>query len=188
MSVYGDYRTRTFGQIFPDLTTFQNFFTNCPIPSRLLTGTEYAKYDITVIYGLLVSEYFGSHIAHSSEDWFKLRVMQTIFEYAPTWQREMVLQDKLMKATDAELRSGAYSLHNHAMHPSTAPSTGTDDELTYIDDQNVNKWKKDFVKSFVEGSAGLDDSSTRRFINHFKKLFIKFIVPTGNTIYEEDEE
>lgn len=188
MSIYGNYRTRTFGQIFPDLTTFKNFFTGCPIPNRLLTGTPYANYTIDAIYALLVSEFFGAHIAHSSEDWFKLRVMQIIFEYGPTWQREMVLQDKLMNATDADLRAGAYSLHNHALHPSTSPSTGTDEELTYIDDQNVNKWKKDYVRSFTDGSAALDDSATRRFINHFKKLFIKFIVPDGNIYYEEEEE
>lgn len=187
MSIYGEYRTRTFGQIFPNLESFATFYADCPVPGRLLSGDQYANYNLSAIYALLVSEYFGSHIAHSSEDWFKLRVMQIIYEYGPAWQREMYLQDKIMSLTDDEIRNGSYAIHNHAMHPSTTPSDQTLEELPYIDDQNVNKWKKDKVKSFVEASAGLDDSITRRFIGMFKKLFIKFIVPTGNIYYEEDE-
>lgn len=193
MSIYGEYRTRTFGQIFPTFDAFETFFNNCPIPDRLLTGDEedpdkYQKYGLDAIYALLVSEYFGAHIAHSSEDWFKLRVMQIIYEYAPAWQREMYLQDRIMSLSDDEIRKGSYAIHNHAMHPSTTPSDQTLEELPYIDDQNVNKWRKDKVKSYVEASAGLDDSITRRFLNLFKKLFVKFIVPTGHIYYEEDEE
>ena len=188
MSYYGNYYSRTFGEIFPDVDAFKDIYNSGVIPARLLTGTEYAKYDISAIYALLCSEYFGAHISMSSEDWFKLKVMQTIFEYGPQWQREMALQDKLLKLTDAELRAGSKAIYNHAAHPSTEPSTDTDDELPYIDDQNVTKYAKEKARAFAEGAAGLDDSATRRFVNRFRKLFIRFLYPTTEHIWYEGEE
>lgn len=188
MSIYGTYRTRTFGEIFPDATTFAAAYSAGAVPGRLLTGTEYANYDINAIYSLLASEYFGAHISMSSEDWFTLKVMQIIFEYGPQWQREMALQDKLLKLSDDDLRLGSKAIYNHASHPSTEPSDATLEELPYIDDQNTTTYRKDKPKAFVDASLGLDDSITRTFISRFKKLFIRFLYPTGNLYYEGVEE
>lgn len=188
MSIYGEYRTRTFGEIFPDVTSFTDFYSSGPIPGRLLNGNDYSTYQADTIYTLLCSEYFGAHISMSSEDWFKLKVMQIIYEYGPTWQREMALQDKLLALTDDQLMTGSKAIYNHAAHPSTDPSTATLEELTYIDDQNTSNWKKERIRAFVDGSSGLDDSITRTFLNRFKKLFIKFIYPTGPVLYGEGED
>lgn len=184
MSSFGLYRTRTFGQIFPDSTSFSAFYNANPVPARLMSGVDYATYDISVIYGLLVSEFFASHIAFSSEDWFKMKLMQIIYEYGPAWQREMALQDKLMKLSDTDLVTGAKAIHNHAAHPSTAPATATLDEVEYIDDQSTTNWKKEKLKAYMDARNVIDDSVTREFISRFKKLFVRFIYADDPVEYE----
>lgn len=185
MSTYGVYRTRTFGEIFPTTNDFTTYYAGNAVPARLLTGADYATYQADTIYALLASEYFGAHIAMSSEDWFKLKVMQIIYEYGPQWQREMVLQDKLLKLSEDDVLLGSKAIYNHAQNPSTEPSTNTLEELTYIDDQNTTKWKKEKVRGYAEASQGLDNRITRDFLNKFKKLFIRFVYPTGPIFYEE---
>lgn len=197
MSMYGYYRTRTFGQIFPDSTTFEDFYENCGIPATLYPGTvkvegvdtptEYKNYDIESIYALLCSEYFGAHINFASEDWFKLKLMQTIFSYGSTWQREMVLQDNLKNLSDENLLKGAKAIYNHASHPSQAPDTQYLEDLPYIDDQNTTNWKKEPLRAYSEVLSVLNDRLTKEFILKFKKLFIKFIYPNGTEFFESEE-
>ena len=183
MSNYGWFYTRTFGDIFPTATDFSNFYANNAVPARLLSGTDYSSYGIEAIYYLLLSEYFGAHICMSSEDWFKMKVMQIIYEYGPAWQREMALQDKLMRLTDSDLVTGAKAIHNHAAHPSTAPATATLEEVEYIDDQSTTNWKKEKLKAFMDARNVIDDSLTKEFLSRFKKLFIKFVYSANPVLY-----
>lgn len=198
MSTYGTFRTRTFGEIFPNVTTFKDFYTNCGIPATLFPGTEtvqgvqvntiYKNYDIDSIYSLLASEYFGAHISYSSEDWWKLKVMQTIYAYGNTWQREMAIQDKIKALSDEEIKKGAKAVYNHASHPSQEPDTQYLEDLPYIDDQNTTNWKKEPIRAFAESVVGLNDRLTREFLLKFKKLFIRFVYPTGPIFYKEGED
>lgn len=183
----GAYTTRTFGEIFPSDDDFVEFYETCGIPAMLKYGTPYSNFDIRTIYALLCAEYFSSHIASANEDRFKLKVMQLIYQYGPTWQRELYLLDKIRDLSDEDMLKGSTAIYNHALHPDTEPATDAREFLKYIDDQNVSIYNKDQIKAWIENLSALDDRTTRRLLDKFKNLFVKIAYP-GNTLYYESEE
>lgn len=188
---YGNFRTRTFSNIFPTVSDFTTFYANCGVPQVLFVSvspdTTYNKYDINAIYFLLISYYANSHIKSSDENRFKLQLMSIIYEAGPAWQREMVLQEKMMKLSDDDVLRGAKAIYNHAMHPDTAPSTGSLTELTYIDDQNTTNWQKEKARGYAEAMSYLDPNICSRFMAKFKKLFLTVLYPDAPLLYETEE-
>ena len=185
---YGAYQTRTFGEIFPSDTAFANFYSTCGIPAMLESGTAYNKFNINTIYALLCANYMNSHIKSSSEDRFKLKVMEIIYKLGPTWQREMYLQDQIRKMTMEDMMKGSDALYNHARHPDTEPATSAREHLPYIDEQNATLYNKDKVKALLENMTALDDRTTDRFLSKFKNLFIQIAYPGRTLDYESEEE
>lgn len=73
-SLYGNYRTRKFTDIFPDVSTFVASY-NLGITNPSYTITE-AQAEF--VYYLLYSKYGNSHIASSDENQFKFRLSTLI--------------------------------------------------------------------------------------------------------------
>ena len=157
---------------YTDYQYFEWFYNNCGVPSRLLTGPDYIKYGLDAIYFILTSRFANDHIKISDEQRFKLEVCSRIMQYGPQWQRLMALQDKLLNLSDDDLINGHTTIYNHAMHPDTDPTTQTLDELEYIDDQNVTKFKRDGIDAFSRLMPWLEDKATADFLRHFENLFV----------------
>ena len=183
-SYYGNFRTRTFANIFPTVSDFTTWYSTCGVPDVLLSGSDYTKYNINAIYFLMISYYANSHIKSSDENRFKLQLMAIIYEAAPVWQRQMYLQSKILALADDDVLKGARSVTNHAMHPDTSSL----EELTYIDDQNTMNWVKDKAKGFAEARDYLDPDICSRFMAKFKKLFLAVLYPDHPLLYESDAE
>lgn len=183
-SYYGSFRTRTFAEIFPDATTFNDFYVNCGIPARLLNTSN--DYNINTIYALLISHYASNNIKSSDENRFKLQLMTVIFQYGPIWQKEMEAQDKILALSDEELLAGSKAIYNTARNPGVSPSTGSLEELTYIDNQNTTNYRKAKAEGYAMISSYLDKGVTRRFLDKFKNLFIVISYPDYPLLYEED--
>lgn len=186
-SLYGNFRTRTFAEIFPSSDEFSQFYAECGIPTKLLQGTEYEDYSIETIYALLVSYYANNCIKSSDENRFKLELMTIIFQYGAIWQKEMATQEKILNLTDDELLVGSKAIYNQARNPSTIPSTGTLQELPYIDNQNTTQYAKPKGEGYSALSAYLDPNITRRFMDKFKKLFIIVLYPSEALWYVEED-
>lgn len=77
-SLYGNYRTRKFTDIFPNVDTFITGYTNNGITTTI--SQDSAK----TLYYLLYSKYGNSHIANSDENQFQYKVWSTIYMYGPT--------------------------------------------------------------------------------------------------------
>lgn len=135
--------------------------------------------NIKIIWTLLFARFANSPIANKDDLQFKNKVWSTIFQYAPTWQKELEIQGKLrgMSLESGDLFLGTKMIYNHAYNPSTEPSTASLEELTKIDDQNTTHYKK----GVLEGLNYLDDllknDVTEAFISKFKKLFKQFVTP-----------
>lgn len=188
LSYYGGFRTRTFDQIFPDAATFVTFYETCGIPQVIKGDGDYADYDIEVIYILLAAEYMGCHIAPSSEDRFKLKMMTTLYEYGPIWQRDMTLQRKLLDMSDEKILEGGKAIYNKALNPDLDPSTGSLEELTYISEQNTTNYKKNAPDAYAQIRDGLMPMATRSFVERFRPLFIKVGYPDYPLLYVEEED
>lgn len=173
MSLYGNYRTRTFTQIFPDEATFNNEWLYCGLyQSGLITPTS-----ISQIYYLLYAKYGNSAIASSDETQFMYKVFSIIYQYGPTWEKRLGIQSIIRGLSESELVQGTKAINNHAYNPSTDPSVDSDNELNYINDQNVTKYKKSKLEAYATVMNLLKDDYTAEFINRFKKLFLTIVEP-----------
>lgn len=181
-SLYGNYRTRTFSQVFEEYSKFNEEW------NRTIFSTEIETLPIELIFYLLYSRYGNSSIASSDENQFKYRLFSIMFQYGPTWKRELEIQKKVRALTEDELREGTRNTVNNAANPSTAPSTVDTEELPYVNQQNVSKVKRSKVDGYALVLSLLKDDVTEEFIRRFQKLFLNIVEPERPLWYATETE
>ena len=170
-SEYGNYRTKKFTDFYPNAKDFVNDYHLCGIPSTITDDTA------TTLYYLLYARYGNSHIISSDENQFKYKMFSIIFQYGPTWEKRLDIQNKLRNLTEDELMRGTKAIYNTANNPGTEPSTGSLEELQYINSQNTTGYKKSKMDAYANLLALLDTDVTEDFIKKFGKLFITILEP-----------
>lgn len=176
-SLYGAYRTRTFSDVYGSVDEFVAEYNTIGLPTLV------SEDNIKTLYYLLYANYGNSNIASSDENRFRYKLFSTIWQYGPTWEKELSIQAKLRGLTEDQLMQGSKQIYNNASNPSTAPSTGTDEELTYINMQNVTKSKKGILDAYAMLDSLLRQDVTALFIGRFKGLFITIVQPEEPLLY-----
>lgn len=176
-SVYGNYRTRTFTDIYSNVEDFIKDYTYNGIKTTITTDS------ITTLYYLLYARYGNSHIVNSDENQFKYRLFSTIFMYGPTWEKRLDVQNKLRGLTDKELIEGTKQINNHSFNPSTEPSTSDTEELPTTNEQTSTKYKKSKMDAYAILIALLETDVTEEFVAKFKKLFLSIVEPQNPLWY-----
>lgn len=181
MSDYGTYRTSSFIEEFPTADDFLDFYkNNGGFPTTI--SDDGAK----TLYYLLYARYGEDHIAMSSYNRFKYAVMAIIFQYGPTWEKRLEIQDNLRKLSIDDLQTGTLSVTNLAKNPGN--KLATDDELIKnVNDQSRTKYKKSKLDAYGQLYALLETDVTEEFLGKFKKLFNKFASPTDLLEYYTKE-
>lgn len=153
---------------------------------------------INTLFYLLYARYGNSSIASNDISQFKYKLWTIIFQYGGAWQKRLDIQKNLQEMSLEEyitvngvtvlnpLFSGSKQIYNHAMNPSTAPSTDTMTPLTKIDDQSVTNNKRGLLESYNSLETLLKTDVTEAFLDKFKKLFIKVVTPEKALYYGED--
>jgi hypothetical protein len=184
-SYYGNFRTRTFADIFPDVETWFASEETCPIGVDLedsgLLSTEH-------LYYLLYARYGNSHIAYSDENQFEYALWSIVFQYGPTASKKFELQTKLRGLSDEELVLGGKAIYNTAYNPGTQPSTSTLEELTAINQQNTTNYKKSKLEAYATVISLLDNDVLDEFLRKFSKLFITVAEPDYPLWYVTENE
>ena len=170
-SLYGNYRTRTFSDIWPDFSKFKTYYDADYLPKKI------TEQSLKTLYFLLYSRYGNSSIATSDENQFKAGVLATIFMYGPTWEKRLEIQDKLRALSENEILTGGSAIYNSAMNPETLPTTQTTEELNFINQQNTTKYKKSKLEGYSILMELLETDVTNEFLNRFKRLFITVVQP-----------
>ena len=170
-SVYGNYRTRKFADIWPSADAFIQDYQASAIPQKLKVA------DATTLYYLLYARYGNSSIANSDENQFKYKIFSTIYIGGATWAKKQEIQDKLRAMTEDEILAGTKAIYNHAFNPQTAPTTDTVDELEYINEQNTTKYKKSKLDGYALLWAILNDGVTETFLREFRYHFLVVVEP-----------
>lgn len=178
-SLYGNFRSRTFTDIFEEYSKFEEAYNSNGIPTTLDSAT------LKTLYYLLYARYGNSHIASSDENQFKYKLFSIIFMYGPTWQKRLDIQEKLRNLKDDEILVGATAIYNSALNPSSAPTTQTLEEINYINQQNTTKYKKSKLEAYAILSDLLKTDVTDAFIGKFKKLFLVIVEPELPLWYTE---
>lgn len=181
-SLYGNYRTRKFTDIYDNVDAFLADYSDNGLP--MLVDTT----NMTTLFYLLYARYGNSNIASSDENQFKYKLFSLVFQYGPTWAKRLEIQDKVRNLTEDELRESAKALYNHSYNPSTLPSTDTVDELLTINEQNVTKHRRSKTDAYALLNDLLETDVTEEFISKFKKLFITIVEPELPLWYVSNEE
>lgn len=181
-SLYGNFRTRTFVEIWNNEESFANDYNNNGIPVSI------SSVSLKTLFYLLYARYGNSNIASSDENQFKYKVFSTIFMYAPAWEKRLDIQKKLRELSDEEIMKGSTAIYNSALNPSTAPSTAALEELPYINQQNATKYKKAKMDAYATLYALIETDVTEELIGKFKKLFITIVEPDRALWYKTEGE
>lgn len=171
-SLYGNYRTRTYADVFPDYETF----------SAQWEATVFAReledsLPIELVWTMLYARYGNSSVAASDENRFKYQLFSIMFQYGPSWRKELEIQQELRIMNFDEFRKGATNIVNNAQNPSAAPTTQTTEELNYINQQNVSKTTRSAADAYALILSLLKDDVSENFLRRFEKLFITVVEP-----------
>lgn len=145
-----------------------------------------------LLFYLLYARYGNSPIANRDVNQFQYKVFSIIFQYGPTWAKELEVQKKIRALSDDEIKLGSKAIYNQALNPQTEPSTAALEELTYINQQNTTNYKKSPLEGYAILMELLKQDVTEDFLRKFSVCFKKFVTPEKPLIYvteeEEDEE
>ena len=180
-SMFGNFQTKTFQEVFPDDKTFLDFYeNNGGIPVTIAPDTT-AK----ILYYLLYSRYGNDPIASSDVNRFKWQIMSIIFKYGPTWERRLEIQEELRGLTLEELQTGTLAVTNNALNPGNKLST-VDELIKNVNQQSRTNYKKGYVEAYAQLNALLETDVTENFLAKFKPLFIKVAMPGIDLWYETE--
>lgn len=178
------YNTKTFADLYEDYDTFKedhvdNAFLPCVIDHD--DGTEQSPKvsNLQILYYLAFSKFGNNPIANLDENQFKAKFEAVMWQYGPAWESKLKIQDKIRTIlndnTETDLLQGSKAIHNHAFNPATDPSTGSLEELTYINDQNTTQYKKSKMDAYGQLWGLIATDVTEEFLARFKPLFQKAI-------------
>jgi len=190
------YSTMLFCDVWDNPTSFKNdyeeagVFTEPVVVSDVTVkaGTKLSDENLTILFALLYSKYGNSPIANSDVNQFKFKVYGIIFQYGPSWEKRLEIQEKLRALSDEEIAKGSKAIYNTALNPSNQPSTQSLEELQYINSQNTTNYKKSKMDAYTQLWGLLDTDVTGEFINRFKVCFKQFVRPEKPLIYVTDNE
>ena len=180
------YNTKTFSDIFPKLADFKDNYDLLQSTAGLTNKLD--NNDVAITWQLLMAKYGNNPIANWSEEQFKLKIWQTMFQYGPTWAKRLEVQEKVRGLSDAEILQGDKAIYNSALAPNQAPSTATLEEVPYISSQNTTNRKKSKLNAYNEVLMLLDTDVTEEYIGKFKKLFLVVTDPRRTFIYATEDE
>ena len=72
-------------------------------------GTKLSDASITILFGLLYAKYGNSPIANSDVNQFKFKVFGIMFQYGPSWEKKLEIQEKLRALSDEEIAKGGFN-------------------------------------------------------------------------------
>lgn len=181
-----NYNKMTFVQVWPNLDKFLLDFGRLSEEMFLLPNAPITRQGKCTLYWLLVGKYGNTPIVNNDVTQWKIKIFSIIFAYAPAWEKKISIQKTLMELPESDLLAGAKQIYNHALNPSTAPSTDSLEELTYINDQNTALHKKSKMEAYSILWELIHTNHTEEFLTRFKDCFSKFVGIVPVPFYIDD--
>ena len=177
-SLYGNYRTRIFSDIFVSAEKFKEEWLATPFAASI------EEMNMDLIFFLLYARYGNSNIASSDENQFRYKLFSLVFQFGPTWQKELEVQKSIRALDITALQRGNTNIINNANNPSGIPSTDTREALPYINAQNVSMTERSIADGYALLLSLLKDDVTENFITRFRNLFLTIVAPERPLWYE----
>ena len=191
-SMIPQYSTEKFTDVWDEASDFVSDYKSSGL---YITNNKISDDSATTLYYLLYARYGNSPLANRDVNQFKYKVFSVIFQYGPTWEKELDIQAKIRAISDnpeadVNIYQGSKAIHNQALNPQTAPSTASLEELEYINQQNTTNYKKSPLEGYAMLAELLRDDLTKRFVDRFNICFKKFVSNERPILFvtEEDTE
>ena len=190
------YSTMLFTDVWDSVSAFKDDYEDIALYTSptvvdgvtVKAGTKLSDTSITILFGLLYSKYGNSPLANSDVNQFKFKVFGIMFQYGPSWEKKLEIQEKLRALSDEDIAKGSKAIYNTALNPSSQPSTQSLEELQYINSQNTTNYKKSKMDAFTQLWGLIDTDVTGEFINRFKVCFKQFVRPEKPLLYVTDND
>ena len=188
LNLFQKFNNITFSKLWETAEDFIDSYNTTGLPKEPYIDNE----TLGLVWTLLIGRFADSIIRpYNTYGAFIVRFMSKVWQYAPTWKKRLDIQNKLRGLSledDSDIYKGSSAIYNSAMNPGTQPSTGTTDELNFINSQNTTKHKKSKLAGLALLSDLLVNDVTEAFLRRFDEFFKK-IIYTGNTyLYETIDE
>lgn len=180
----------TFSDLWSTQEEFVNAYKVVGFPQEYEGGSYVTDDDLRLIWLLMIGRFADSTIKpYNTYGAFQVRFMSRVWQHAPAWKKNLDIQNKLRSLSledGSEIYKGSSAIYNAAMNPNTQPGTDTDDELNFINSQNVTKHKKSKLEGLAILSDMLKNDVTEQFLRRFDDFF-KTIIYSGRTLLYETE-
>lgn len=143
---------------------------------------------LQILYYLLYAKYGNAEIAGTDTNMWKYRLFSTIYQYAPSYFRKRDIQDAIIKLdlNDDEILKGTKAIYNTAQNPSTTPTTGSLEELEYINIQNTTNYKRSKIDAFSNLYSLISKDLLSELLDKFTRLFKTVLSPYKPVLYESE--
>jgi hypothetical protein len=179
--IAGETITPTFAEIYENDEAFLAAYKNGMFPETI--STESCR----TLYYLLYARYGNEEIADTVDiNQWQARVMATVFQYAPAWEKKLEIQSKIRSWNEDQILEGAEETYNMAQHPGKA--TPEDGIIKSINAQNRSLRKKDKMSAYSYLSALLETDITEELLIRFAPLFNPFSGIKSRVHYFTTEE
>lgn len=176
------YNTMLFCEIYSNVDDFILDYSHIGIPQTI------KQESIRTLFYLIYAKYGNNPIANHDLNQFKYKIFSIIFQHGPVWEKKMEIQKILQNLNEDEILSGSKTIYNHAFNPGESPTSDEVDELTYINEQNTQKYKKSKTEAYMMLWNMLDSNITDDFLKKFRPLFKIVVYPENPLLYEEEEK
>ena len=187
-SMIPQYSTNLFSDIYDSVEDFVQDFKNIGIPYKINDVQTVSDTNIQTLYYLLYARYGNNPIANNDITQWKYKIFSVVYQYGPAWEKRLDIQAKLRGLTESDLLAGSRAIYNTALNPSTAPTTNSNEELTYINSQNTTNYKKPKMEAYAQLWDLISTDVTEEFLTKFKKCFKQFVAPERPLLYVTEEE
>lgn len=164
--------TMKFCEYYNTFDDFKTKYNAMPTFLKVLNDAQLEK-----VYYLLMGEYGNSSFANMSVEISNQRIFNTIYEFAPIYFKKREIQEAILalNMNSDDVLAGTTAIYNSAANDGSLPSTQTTNELGYIDNQNVTKYKRTKLEGYANYYDLLSNDPSKDFIAKFRPIFSKFI-------------
>lgn len=183
------YSTETFTDIWDNVEDFKSDLADSPFDGCIKDGSNSGDPDnVSLVFYLLYARYGNNPIANLDITQWKFKIFSTMFQYGPSWEKRLDIQDKLRGLSEADLLAGSKAIYNNALNPSTTPTTSSLTELTYINSQNTTNYKKSKMEAYAQLWDLISTDVTEDFLLKFRKCFKLFVSAEKPILFVQDNE
>lgn len=130
ISMIPQYDTKLFTEVFEDAATFVQTYNDIGIPTTI------SDQNATTLYYLLYARYGNTPIANYDEEQFKYKIFSVVFQYGPTWEKRLSVQQSLrdMQLSDLVDDGALTEIFGHQGASSSTSSNSSNSTRTVDND------------------------------------------------------